>query len=273
MKTRLALIGVALVLAMTGTVSVFAYVRHADARAVSGLQAATAYIAQRKVDAGTSLQAAVDSHAVVRQTLPRKTVPADAITEISDQIGVLVATHDIPAGSLLVNASFAKQPEVTGGLPIPTGDMAISVALEDPQRVGEFVKPGSDIAVFDTYNNVVTLSPQGDRQPGNADAAAGDGLSDGHTTNRTTRLLLDRIRVIAVGSSVAKPQNLHHVADADSGQKPTGGQTVLVTVAVTQAEAEKLIEATQTGHLYLALLTPDSRVGPSHGIDSTELFH
>ena len=38
----------------------------------------------------------------------------------------------------------------SGALPIPSGKVAMSVQLGDPQRVAGFVKPGSEIAVFVT---------------------------------------------------------------------------------------------------------------------------
>jgi pilus assembly protein CpaB len=272
MKTRLMLMLVALLLAIVGTSAVYAYVNRADARAVSGVQTATAYVAAHTVSAGTSLHDALSGHLVVRETLPRKTVPVDAVKDVSAHSAALVATSDIPAGTLLLTAAFGKQAVVTGGLPIPHGKMAVSVALEDPQRVGGFVKPGSDIAVFDTYNTVVGFNAQGDLQSGNRTSVAGDGLADSHLNNRATKLLLPRARVLGVGASVATPQTLHQSGQADTGQKAASDQVVIVTLAVTQIDAQKLIEAIQTGHLYLALLTQDSQVAPGDAVDSTTLF-
>jgi pilus assembly protein CpaB len=49
-------------------------------------------------------------------------------------------------------------------------------------------------------------------------------------------------------------------------------ETVLITVAVNQKQAEQLIHATQTGSLYLALLSDTSKVAPSLGVDNNSLF-
>ena len=76
-----------------------------------------------------------------------------------------------------------------------------------------------------------------------------------------TRIVLPRVRVLSVGAA------------ANSGTGGTSGSTttavngsataspsgaVLVTVAVDQADAERLILLTETGVCYLALLTPSS---------------
>lgn len=272
MRRRFAALAVALVLAIVGTSAVAAYVNHADARAVAGVQSVHAYVAEQAITAGTSLKQAVDQGLAAATTLPRKTVPTGAVTRVTPNLASRVATNDIAAGTLLLTAAFSSQRAVTGGLSIPTGKLAVSVALEDPQRVGGFVKPGSDIAIFDTYNTVVGLTDQGRFGPGNRGTVAGDGLADGHNTNRSTRLLLPRVSVIAVGATVAAPRNLHKSADADNGQQPQESQVVTVTVAVDQHDAEKLIQAVQTGHLYLGLLTDESRVSPGVGVDDTTLF-
>jgi pilus assembly protein CpaB len=46
----------------------------------------------------------------------------------------------------------------------------------------------------------------------------------------------------------------------------------VVTVAVTQNDAEKLIHGAQTGILYFALLTDSSDVKPGAGINGNTLF-
>jgi pilus assembly protein CpaB len=80
------------------------------------------------------------------------------------------------------------------------------------------------------------------------------------------------------------------VGDRDTGQTTSGPSTggsgasdettaasgkkneVSITVAVTQAQAEKLVHATQTGALYLGLLGTDSKVKPGAGVDNNSLF-
>jgi pilus assembly protein CpaB len=57
-----------------------------------------------------------------------------------------------------------------------------------------------------------------------------------------------------------------------SGGNGSASDTVLVTLAVSQAEAEKLILATEAGSVYLALVTDASKTAPSQGVDNRTLF-
>jgi len=68
---------------------------------------------------------------------------------------------------------------------------------------------------------------------------------------------LPRVKVLAV--SQAAPTEARPTATSDS---------LLVTIAVSQIDAERVIHVTQTGVLYLALLTDRSKTAPSPGIDN-----
>lgn len=46
----------------------------------------------------------------------------------------------------------------------------------------------------------------------------------------------------------------------------------MVTVAVTDEEATRLVHALRTSSLYLALVTDDSDVNPGGGVDNHSLF-
>jgi pilus assembly protein CpaB len=121
----------------------------------------------------------------------------------------------------------------------------MSVQLGDPQRVAGFVTPGSTIAIF-TYGNT---------------AASGAGGTAPTTTIPGVRLLLTDVDVIAVGPTTTV-QSSGTTGQAQNQQVPTA----ILTVAVSQAEAQKIILASgQVGGspyagLYLALQTKDSKV-------------
>ena len=279
MKRRLALIATALLLAIVGTSGVMAYVNRADARAVAGVAAAKAFVAEKLITSGTTLQQAVKQGLAKRETFPKRTLPTGAVGDIADVPGAAVALSDIPPGSVLLASAFGTKPAPKALLPVPTGKMAVSVALED-SREAELVRPGSEIAIFDTYNTVVPFDGLGRLLPGNRDTVAGDGLAQNHVINHATRLLLPRVQVIAVGNDILSTSPSPSPSPSpQSTPKKTGlgpdvlsNPTVIVTVAVDQHDAEKLIQAIQTGHVYLALLTADSKSAPTAGVDDSDLF-
>ena len=93
------------------------------------------------------------------------------------------------------------------------------------------------------------------------------------------------IEVIAIGTLGTDGRRLGRVGGGGDGRQRHGkrqGQqqgnarkatrTLLVTVAATQQEAERLVHGTQTGALYLALLGDTSVVKPGPGVDNKTLF-
>lgn len=246
MSRRLGVTIVAILLGIVGTSAVAAYVQRADARATAGEKTATVFAAKTTIPAGTSVSAAEQQGLVDQQQLPTKLVPAGALTDLSP-IADEVAVNDIAPQQVLLSQLFGAQAQ-TGALTIPTGQMAVSVQLGDPQRVAGFVTPGSDVAIFDTYTPT-------------AGSGSSSGGATGNSAGTTTRLLLPKVQVIAVGPlALTKAQPGSTVA------------TTLLTLALTQKQSEQVIQASQTGKLYFALLTSHSQVAPAAGVTDSTLF-
>ena len=265
MSRRLLLIAATLLLAVVGTGAVLLYVGQADARALAGKQAVTVLLAAKKVAAGTSAGDAERDGLLRAEAMPAETIPTDAVTDVTGDLSALVASADIQPGQLLLRSMFVAKEQRSGGLSIPDRKIAVTVSVTGAQRVAGYVQPGSKVAVFDTFN---VLEGKG-RTP------AGDGLQKQHTYNQATRLLLAGVEVLAVGPPAAtSPEGSAKPSGglAENGSGGTAGDTVLVTVAVSQNDAEKLIHAAQTGALYLALVTDKSATSPGPGVDNRSVF-
>ncbi len=244
MGRRTGLLAVAVAVAVFGALAVFTYVNRAEARAVTGQQMVDVLTAAARIPQGTTAAAAVNGKLVRVSSLPRKSVPEGALTSLKG-LDSQSAVNDIYPGEVLLAAKFADQSARTGQLLIPDDKIAVTVQLGDPQRVAGFVVPGSEIAIFNT-----------------------SGGSGGANAAKATRLLLPRVTVIAVG-----PVTLR--ADEQSGKQANGGQavsTALVTLAVSQQDAEKVIQATQTGSLYFGLLSEKSKVASDGGVTDSTLY-
>ena len=263
MSRRILMIGATLLLAVLGTVAVLLYVGKADARALAGKQAVTVLVAAKRVPADTSAHQAELDGLLRKEEMPAETVPADALAEIGSDLADLVASSDIQAGQLVLRPMFVTKTEQTGGLKIPDGKIAVSVAVTSPQQVAGFVQVGSKVAVFDTFN----VAEGYGRTP------AGDGLQKQHQYNQGTRLVLSSVEVLAIGpqGSGSGADSKKGALSADNNANDSSGM-VLVTVAVDQADAERLIHAAQTGTVYLALLTDTSKTAPSDGVDNRTVF-
>jgi pilus assembly protein CpaB len=249
MKRSVLIIGLAVVLAAVGALSVLYYVRQADARALAGKEAVRVLVAAARVPAGTSAAAAQAAGLLRAEPMPAESVPAEALGKVGPEIAELVAGADIQPGQLILRSLFVAEVPKSTGLPIPDGKVAVTVALGVTQQVAGFVRAGSMVAVFDTRGGGTTQS--GPRE----------GVA-------TTRVLLPEVEVIAVGPAPAGGQVTQSTSN---GAAPATGQ-VMLTFAVDTVQAERLILGSQTGSLHLALLTEQTGVKAGTRTDTTSLF-
>ena len=75
--------------------------------------------------------------------------------------------------------------------------------------------------------------------------------------------------VIGVGNTSVVTQTS---TDTTGQQNTEQIPKTIITLAVTQDQATRLIHAAQKGSLYFALLTPSSKVAPGGRIDSSNLL-
>ena len=244
MGRRTLLLVASLVVAALGTLLIFAYVRSADERALEDQEPVEVLVAETRIKAGTTGAAALAAGAFERRKIPRSALIEGALND-TRPIERLVAVADIYPGEQIITAKFAQSGE-TSILPIPAGDIAISVQLGDPQRVAGFVQPGSDIVIFVSGGLQV---------PGGAAAGA-----------TVTTVLLPSVQVLAVG-----PTTLRTTATGAAGNKESL-PTAILTLAVDQEEAQKIIQAQRAGSLYLALRNDDSKVTPNRPVGPANLF-
>lgn len=244
MGRRSVLLIVAALIAAVGTSLVFFYVQGVDARAAQKYDAVQVLKAVEVIDAGETLADAQAAGKIQLGQVPRGQVLQGATTTIGDR-GQAVALTTIYPGEQIVTDKFGAA-EARDVLSIPDGKLAISINLTDPARVAGFVTPGAEVAAF-VSSEAGTM---------------GAGPSQ-------TRLLLPRVSVIGVGTTTV-------VSTTKTDE--TGAQTVeelprtLMTFAVDQTDAEKLMFASRNGEVSVALLTDKSSVEPGPGVSATNVF-
>jgi pilus assembly protein CpaB len=246
MGRRVMAVLAAVVVALIGVVSVLFYASGADARAVADQRPQTVLIAAKLVPSGTSAADAVAQGLIVPTQVATKGLPAGALSKVDNATGKLLALSDIAPGEFVLASRFGTTPMGQKAIDVPNGQVAVSVALADPARVGEFVTPGSHIVIFDTYSSSAVVT------------AAGGG--------KQTRVLLDDVLVIAVGSTSLTP------AAPVSGQSQAAAPGTLVTVALTPDTATKLVHGIQTGALYAGLRGTDTKPNLGQIVTDATLF-
>lgn len=151
---------------------------------------------------------------------PARFIPANAVTSV----GMAVNRRprwDLVPGDIVLQDKLYGTGEF-GPLRIPAGKRAVALAVDEVVGVAGFVQPGSLVDVIAVL--------QVNDEP-------------------VSKLVLQGVPVLAVAQDDATPD------DKDPGARISSS----VTLAVTPAEAEKLVLATERGKIRLAMRSPDER--------------
>jgi pilus assembly protein CpaB len=223
-KSRIIAGLVAVVLAVVGTVLLVSYVAGADQRALAGTKTVEVLIVNKAVPAGTAANALADF--VGRQSVPAKVRVKDAVTSL-EELGDQVTTVELVAGEQLIGARFIDPASIkdTRAIAVPEGMQEISLQLEPQRIVGGQLQPGDTVGIF------MSLKPEVSSEP-------------------VTHLALQKVLVTEIqGLSPAPPA-------ADSGSSPTAApvppDSVIVTLARTGPDAEKIVFAQEFGTIWLS---------------------
>jgi pilus assembly protein CpaB len=277
-KTRMLTITLAVVLGLLGVVAVLAYVRQANVRAVNGLKAETVMTAAEPIPAGTSLNKAKREHLLGTEKVPKSSLSTPAVQSVAGTEGQLVLSANVPKGWVLLKNMLALastvNSETGSSLAIPPGMIAVTVNMCVAEAVAEYPSPGSSVAVFDTIAGKGSQIQRGcdvQRQVLNSSYFT-DGGAD-------TLLVLPKAEVLAVGQNPAaqgtSPNSSVTVTNdpSSSSSSSSSDAEVLVTLAVHQADAQRLILMAEVGLPYLALLGPGATANFGGPVGLLQLNH
>ena len=257
MRFRLLAIVVAVVLAVIGVAAVLVYVRQANVRAVSGLKAETVIAAAGSVAAGTTVAQASSEHLLKTEDLPVSSLAGAGtpVHSVNTATGPMVVTSALTAGEVLFTDMLApagSSPPTQGDLAVPPGKYAVSLDVCIPEDVAGYVTPGMDVAVFD-----VVVPPSAATQAPSC-SPAHDALDGRGLGGLTADLVLGSAQVLRVGQSPASEGN---TASSPAESPSSSSGDVLVTLAVSLAQASEVMVLQQAGIPYLAVPGPDASAG------------
>jgi pilus assembly protein CpaB len=252
MNRRIGLIALAVVLALVGTGAVYSYAHNADKRAVEATRSAKVVYATKQIPAGTTWGDAIKGDYFTEEKVPIDAAPSTAVANTKASIPLdQVATAEIKPGQIVVREMFGEKSATTGILAIPKGKMAISITLPSNADVAGFVQSGSQVAIFHTFK----IGKGENSSMPKVDLGGGTDLYG-------TKLLLPRVDVIATSQDA--PSDLNGGKNNNNNNNST--TNVLVTLALSQTDAERMVLAQQTGELYLGLLSDSSVTAPDGGV-------
>ncbi len=240
-KRTLALVA-AVVLAAVATFALTSYVQGARDKVEEKENPVDVYVAKQDIPQGVSGDSVIAQGLITKETVPAKLRPDDAITSLESLKG-RVAAVTIKAKETILLSRFVAPGQVGAGLPIPPNRVAMSIEVDVPPGVAGFVRQGDHVGVIADVDVPAT----------------GRGATTTATEQRA-KFIVQNVEVLAVGQRV--------VTTTEQGQTATSQTTtskVLITIAVTPADAERLVFAVLEGEVYFTLVNREFRPARTTG--------
>lgn len=249
MGRRTILLIAAVLVAGLGSALVFGYVNSLRSAVAADLEDVEVLVVTEPIEAGTSVADAERLGSFQKTVLTNESVADGALGDL-EPIRDLVALAPIFPGEQVLSQKFGESSAVSR-LTLPKDKLAVSVQLSDPARVAGFVNPGSTVAVM------LTTDPN--------ERSAGFGS----TSVPETRVLLPRVEVIAVGQSSLVAQR---TTAEDGSQTVEEIPRAILTLALDQDQAQRVVFGQTQGELYLALLGDKASVTTDETTTALNLF-
>lgn len=255
MKSRLLAGVVAVLLAIVGAVIVVSYAQGADQRAVSGLDPVGVLVLTQAVPAGSSAETLKTS--VALQELPGTAVAKTALNTLDGSVGKVTSTDLVPGEQLLAERLVSPEElKSLGSVPVPAGLQEVSFQLEPQRVVGGRLAAGDTVGIFITMPN---------------------GGIEAKPDQETVQLSIHKALVTAVQrapeGAAAQPEptaSAEPVPDPRDVNLPTG--LLMVTVAVNDINADKIVFASEFASLWLSREPLDAQDSGPRIMTRTDLY-
>jgi pilus assembly protein CpaB len=222
----------AIVLALVAGIGVYMYASGADKRAQDNASFVSAYVANADIAKGTTGAEVLQAGLVDKEKVAKGSLPPSAITSL-DQLNGKVLSGPVNAKQFVTTGTFVSADSGLGSAfanQIKSDNLvAVTVTVDADRGVANQIAPGDHVNI------------------------AAKAVDSGNGTAGAYTYILDHVKVLAVGASVAAQQATQA---GTSAAAPTNSG--VLTFEVTQDQALQIINANQGGsQIYLVLLAPD----------------
>jgi pilus assembly protein CpaB len=262
-------IGGALVLAAVGAVLLVTYVQGAEERALEGQTLVSVFVVTEPIDKGT--EAADLEGSVELRDIQTDNAADGVVSDLDDLTGLVAAVDLVPGEQVLLSrfetpaeASVATRIDVpaellqatvsisperaVGGRLVP-GDLVAVIASFEPFDLGA-VEPGDPQSLEDALDTIIVL-------PGDPGTPDEQGTTVGLQTPNSTKIIIHKVLVTGIQLEELPRESSDGVSAAVEFA-PTGN--LLITIAATAEDIEKIVFTAEHGTLWLALEDADAPV-------------
>lgn len=247
MRGKVLIVIAALALGGIAAFMTYSYLGSLERQVTAGSDLVGAYVAKQDIARGALASDLLSKGLVEQVRMPKRYVADGAVASL-DSISGRVLASPVSKGEILTTGRFQSPSETGLAFTVPDGFVAVTIPVDDARGVAGLVSPGDHVAILAT-------------------------VAKKSVTDQETRIIVPGVQVLAVGQNTDAQGQATQPSQASgplaAGQGSGGSQsgpTTIVTVAISVADAEKVVFAIESGSIWLALLPGTSeRVTPGVG--------
>jgi len=228
-KSRLVAGTAAVALAVVGALLIVFYAQGADQRAMATTRPVDVLVVKTAIPAGTPVNEMAAS--LVIEKVPAAGVADTALSNLDKSAGTVSAVDLVPGEQLLAERLVApEEVKADGGAEVPAGLQEVSFEVEPKRVVGGRINVGDHLGFFLSFET---------------------GANKAKPDEATTQLTVHKALVTAVqrapqAADAEKPEDGTDPADTTL---PEG--SLMITVAVNDVDAGKIVFASEFGRIWL----------------------
>jgi pilus assembly protein CpaB len=228
-KSRLVAGTAAIALAVAGALIIVFYAQGADQRAMATTKPVDVLVVKTAIPAGTPVNEMTAS--LVIEKVPAAGVADTALSNLDKSAGTVSAVDLVPGEQLLAERLVAPaEVKADGGVEVPAGLQEVSFEVEPKRVVGGRINVGDHLGFFLSFDT---------------------GANKAKPEEATTQLTVHKALVTAVqrapqAADAEKPEDGTDPADTTL---PEG--SLMITVAVNDVDAGKIVFASEFGRIWL----------------------
>lgn len=227
MRQRIIVLIVAIFFGLAAAFMVTSYANRAAERAIARTKTVKVLTASFNVPVGLTLDELRARNLVKYKKIPKEFVAEGAVTA-KKTLGKKVLAVGLSPGEQLTAGNFSVSKDAGLAFTVPENMVAVAIPIDDMKAAGNLVKVGDYVNVVGTAKNT------DDRE--------------------LTKTILQKVQVLAVGTNMEnrRGSQTSSIPEAASSENNKNGKTV--TLALSQADSEKLIFMQDQGRIWLTLL-------------------
>lgn len=169
------------------------------------------------------------------ESIPKRYIVEGSVSDGQEISGDRVLAYSIEKGEQLTRSKFKTPKEAGLAFMIPENYVAVSIPIDKVKGVSDMVKIGDFVNVVATIKDKETI----------------------------TKTVLQKVRVLTIGAQVDREvKQEKSIAGTKQPEDEATSSKKTITLAVTQADAEKIVFSEEEGRVWLTLM-PSQEAQPT----------